>query len=52
MISFQSISKNIFNFCLYREEKSTENNNVNNADHYPTKNCEQSVNGDGRAVRS
>ena len=44
MISFQSISKNIFNFCLYREEKSTENNNVNNADHYPTKKCEQSGN--------
>ena len=46
------IENNIFNFYLNREVKSRENNNVNDADHYPTKNCQQSGNGDVRAVRS
>ena len=36
------LENNIFNFYLNREVKSTENNNVNDADHYPTKNCQQS----------
>ena len=43
---------NIFNFYLKREVKSTETNNVNDADHYLAKNCQQSGDGDGRAVRS
>ena len=47
-----SLENNIFNFYLNSEVKSTETNNVNDADHYPTKNCPQSGNGDGRAVRS
>ena len=46
------LENNIFNFYLKREVKSTETNNVNDADHYPTKNCQQSGNGDGRAARS
>ena len=40
------------NLYLNREVKSTENNNVNDADHYPRRNCQQSENGDGRAVSS
>ena len=44
--------ENIFNFYLNREVKSTETNNVNDADHCLAKNCQQSGNGDGRAVRS
>ena len=46
------LENNIVNFYLNREVKSTETNNVNDADEYPTKNCQQSGNGDGRAVRS
>ena len=46
------LENNIFNFYLNREVKSTENNNVNVADHFLAKNCQQSGNGDGRAVRS
>ena len=46
-----SLENSIFNFYLNREAKSTETNNVNDADHL-TKNCQQSGNGDGRAVRS
>ena len=46
------VENNIFNFCLNREVKSTETNNVNDADRCPTKNCQQSGKGDGRAVRS
>ena len=46
------LQDNMFNFYLNREVKSTESNNVNDADHCPTKNCQQSGNGDGRAVRS
>ena len=38
------LENNTFNFNLNREVKSTETNNVNNA--------QQSGNGDGRAVRS
>ena len=45
------LENNIFNFYLYREMKSTETNNVNDADHCPTKNSQQSGNGDGRSVR-
>ena len=44
------LENNIFNFYMNREVKSTESNNVNDADHYPSKNCQQSGNGDGRAV--
>ena len=33
---------NIFKFFLHREVKSTETNNVNDADHYLAKNCQQS----------
>ena len=47
-----SLENNIFNFYLNREVKSTESNNVKDADHYPTKNCQQSGNEGGRAVRS
>ena len=43
---------NIFNFYLNREMQSTESNNVNDADHCLAKNCQQSGNGDGTAVRS
>ena len=43
---------NIFNFYLNREVKSTGINNVKDADHFLAKNCQQSGNGDGRAVRS
>ena len=39
-------------FKIYREVKSMETNNVNDADHYFAKNSQQSGNGDGRAVRS
>ena len=46
------LESNIFNFYLNREVKSTENNNVNDADHCLAKNCQQSGNEDGRAVRS
>ena len=46
------LENNIFNVCRNRKVKSTETNNVNDADHYPTKNSQQSGNGDGRAVRS
>ena len=38
--------KQHFNFYLNREVKSTETNNVNDADEYLTKNCQQSGNGD------
>ena len=40
--SFQYVENNIFKFFLYREVKSTETNNVNDADHYLAKNCQQS----------
>ena len=43
---------NIFNFYLNREVQPTETNYVNDADHCLAKNCQQSGNGDGRAVRS
>ena len=43
---------NIFNFYLNREVKSTETNNVNDADQCIAKKCQQSGNGDGRTVRS
>ena len=46
------LENNIFNVYLNREGKSTETNNVNDADEYPTENCQQSGNGDGRTVRS
>ena len=46
------LENNIFNFYLSREVQSTETNNVNNADHCLAKNCQQSGNEDGRAVRS
>ena len=46
------LENNIFNFYLEREVKSTESNNVNDADHYLSKNCQQSGNEDGRAVPS
>ena len=40
------------NFYLNREVKSTDTTNVNDADHCLAKNCQQSGNRDGRAVRS
>ena len=46
------LENNIFNFYLNREVKPTESSNVNGADRCPTKNCQQSGNSDGRAVRS
>ena len=46
------LENNIFNFYLNREVKSTDTDNVNDADHYLAKNCQQSGNGDGTAVRS
>ena len=46
------LENKIFNFYLNLEVKSTETNNVNDADRCPAKNCQQSGNGDGRAVRS
>ena len=46
------LENNIFNFYLNREIKSTETNNVNDDDHCLANNCQQSGNGDGRAVRS
>ena len=46
------LENNILIFYLFREVKSTDTNNVNDADHCPAKNCQQSGNGDGRAVRS
>ena len=50
MKSFQSISETtFFHFYLNLEVKSTGTNNV---DHYLAKNCQQSGNRDGRAVRS
>ena len=36
------LENNIFNFYPNREVKSTESNNVNDADHSPVKNCQQS----------
>ena len=45
------LENNMFNFYLNREVKSTETNNVNDADHCLAKNCQQLGNGDGRAVR-
>ena len=41
----------IFNLYLNREVKSTETNNVNDAEHCLAKNCQQSGNEDGREVR-
>ena len=46
------LENNIVNFDLNREVKSTETNNVNDADHSLAKNCQQSGNGDGREVRT
>ena len=46
------LKNNIFNFYLNREVKSTETNNVNDADHCLAKNSQQSGNEDGRAMRS
>ena len=46
------LENNIFNVYPNREVKSTENNKVNDADHCLAKTCQQSGNGDGRAVRS
>ena len=46
------VENNIFNFYLNQEVKSTERNNVNDADRYSTKNSQQSGNGDERAHRS
>ena len=46
------LENNIFNFYLNREVNSTETNNMNDADHCLGKNCQQSGNEDGRAVRS
>ena len=46
------LENNTFNFYLNREVKSTETNNASDADHCLAKNCQQSGNGDGRAVRS
>ena len=46
------LENNIFDFYLKREVKSTETNNVNDADHYLAKNCQQAGNGDGKGVRS
>ena len=46
------LENNNFNVYLNREVNSTETNNVNDADHYLAKNCQESGNGDGRAVRS
>ena len=43
--SCQYLENNIFNFYLNREVKSTETNNVNDADHCPAKDCQQSGNG-------
>ena len=52
MIIPNYLENNIFNFYLNREVKSTETNHVNDADHCLAKNCQQSGNEDGRAVRS
>ena len=46
------IENHIFNFHMNREVRSTETNNVNDADPCLTKNSQQSGNGDGSAVRS
>ena len=46
------LENNIFNFYLNRELNSTQTNNVNDAEHCLAKNCQQSGNEDGRAVRS
>ena len=46
------LENNIFKFYLNHEVKPTETNNVNDPDHCLAKNCQQSGNGDGRAVRS
>ena len=46
------LENNIFSLYLNREVKSTQTNNVNDADDCLAKNCQQSGNGDGRAVRS
>ena len=46
------LENNIFKVYLNREVKSTETNEVNDADHCLAKNSQPSGNGDGRAVRS
>ena len=46
------LENNIFNFSLNRDVKSTETNNLNDADYCLARNCQQSGNGDGRAARS
>ena len=46
------LENNIFILYLNREVKPTESNYVNDADHFLAKNCQQSGNGIGRAVRS
>ena len=46
------LENNIFNFYRNREVKSAGTNHVNDAEHCSAKNCQQSGNGDGRAVRS
>ena len=46
------LENNIFNFYLNREVKSTQTDNVNDAVYCLAKNCQESGNGDGRAVRS
>ena len=35
-----NLENNIFNFCMNREVKSTETNNVNDTDHCLAKNCQ------------
>ena len=44
------LENNTFNFYLNREVKSTETNNVKDADHHPTKNCQQSGNESNQLV--
>ena len=46
------LENNIFNFYLNRAVKSTEKNQVNDADRCLAKNSQQLGNRDGRAVRS
>ena len=46
------LENNIFNFYLNREVKSTETNNVNDADHCLAKNCQQSGHENGRATKT
>ena len=45
------LENKIFNFYMNQEVKSTKTNNVNDADHCLAKNCQQSGNEYGRAVR-